>query len=268
MQPIQFTLDASTKIKLKVATWVEEQVRLTHSLWCEMNNDCLNLPGYVLSNEALVRFVERGLDEESNNCGNQDTGEEDVELGKCLASVKVLKIKEVLLKEILCHSSVFVDLSRRHKRRWRQSKVFPISPSKSCGSSRPRSWKLVFQKPGLSFRTGDKWFLPHFNVICAAWFLSQGIGCCSNSAISFHYMTPADLYATEYMLYHINPLEKGKIIPILEPKRVLENLDGISKMNWVPHLIMQQKYWCTVRCTHVKSLHFWYFLSKFLQEQN
>lgn len=33
----------------------------------------------------------------------------------------------------------------------------------------------------------------------------QGIGCCSDYSISFHYMTPADMYVMDYLIYHLRP---------------------------------------------------------------
>jgi len=44
--------------------------------------------GYVLSREALHRFVERAIDDKSN-CRQDGGGAEDVEIGKCLAAVGV-----------------------------------------------------------------------------------------------------------------------------------------------------------------------------------
>ncbi len=33
----------------------------------------------------------------------------------------------------------------------------------------------------------------------------EGMGCCSNSAITFHYMSPNQMYVMEYLLYHLRP---------------------------------------------------------------
>lgn len=43
-----------------------------------------------------------------------------------------------------------------------------------------------------------------FQVMISLYFF-QGIECCSNSAISFHYVSPEMMYVIENLIYNINP---------------------------------------------------------------
>lgn len=117
--------------------------------------------GYVLSKEALRRFVEKGLGEKI--CAEKEHGVEDVEMGRCLSKLGVY-----------AGDSRDVD---------KKGRFFPL----------PMKTHLL--------KTYDKSF----------WYLSysyykplEGIDCCSELAISFHYTYEKEIYLINYMVYHLH----------------------------------------------------------------
>lgn len=54
----------------------------------------------------------------------------------------------------------------------------------------------------------------------------QGTDCCSHSMISFHYVTPSDMFVYDFILYHVQQSSHSKILP-----RKLDFAEVQAKLN-------------------------------------
>ncbi|GAB6030693.1 hypothetical protein CHUAL_007546 [Chamberlinius hualienensis] len=120
--------------------------------------------GYVLSKEALKRFVEISLPNKTL-CRQEDNGAEDAEIGKCLQNVGV-----------------------------------------EAGDSRDSEGFLRF----FPF-TPESHVVPH-GIEPNLWYWKniwysheQGVECCSDSVIGFHYLNHDQMWSMEYLIYHLHP---------------------------------------------------------------
>jgi glycoprotein-N-acetylgalactosamine 3-beta-galactosyltransferase len=115
--------------------------------------------GYVLSKEALRRFVKQGLTDETGLiCRSDEEGLEDVEIGKCMEN---LGVKAGDSRDSLGRGRFFPSVP--------EQQIFPV-----------QKWS---------------WYYP----------AEEGMACCSDSAVSFHYVPPNQMYVMEYLLYHLRP---------------------------------------------------------------
>ncbi|XP_056154769.1 glycoprotein-N-acetylgalactosamine 3-beta-galactosyltransferase 1 [Lampris incognitus] len=117
--------------------------------------------GYVLSKEALRRFI-RGF--ESQEC-NHYSDIEDMALGKCMETMKV-------------------EPADSRDSKGRQT-FHPYPPDHYLirQPPRPRPWYLLYE-----------YYSPR-----------EGPECCSDFAVSFHYIHAVEMYTLEYLTYHLRP---------------------------------------------------------------
>ncbi|XP_066155151.1 glycoprotein-N-acetylgalactosamine 3-beta-galactosyltransferase 1-like isoform X2 [Euwallacea fornicatus] len=124
--------------------------------------------GYALSREALRRFIEEGLPN-AMACKQDDAGNEDVEMGKCLRGV-----------------GVYLGDSLDKERKNRFTPVF-INEMLVPGVLSEVEWYMEMMTN------------PHL----------LGLKCCSDTLISTHYVKPHELYLLEYLIYHVTPFGRA-----------------------------------------------------------
>ncbi|XP_024081569.1 glycoprotein-N-acetylgalactosamine 3-beta-galactosyltransferase 1-like isoform X2 [Cimex lectularius] len=134
--------------------------------------------GYVLSREALKRFVEDGLPNKTK-CRQDAGGAEDVEMGRCMQNVNVVAMDS---RDSLGRGRFFPFVPEHH--------LIP-------GHTDPSFWYW-------------QWiYYPS----------KEGLECCSDSAISFHYVPPNMMYVMDYLIYHLRPFGINRIAHVPNSKR-------------------------------------------------
>ncbi|XP_033111101.1 glycoprotein-N-acetylgalactosamine 3-beta-galactosyltransferase 1-like isoform X2 [Anneissia japonica] len=126
--------------------------------------------GYVLSKEAVRRLVEDAF-KSSSKCRPATAvgGAEDVDIGRCLQAVGVVAGDS---RDELGQDRFHPFVPEHH--------LIPGSVQKGFWY-----WKYIFYPS------------------------TEGLDCCSDYSISFHYISPQSMYLMEYLVYHMKPFGVG-----------------------------------------------------------